>query len=154
MRHDVCLHGCFAHGAMHATPQHGYTERNEPNLSFNNGFLARLPFRMSFLRQSNAYYFPNSFHRQRTSDDLRWICKSPVLQKWYFRSLRPQLRKQLRPSKVHSYGFRKFTSTSQVIGLVRQIQFLADVWGLPLAIWESKDFWSSLIVKRRSSKSC
>ena len=66
--------------------------------------------------------------------DLRWICKSFVLQKWYLRSFRPQLRSEIRLSSVHSYGFRRFTSTSQVTGLVRQLQFLADSWNLPLAI--------------------
>ena len=63
---------------------------------------------------------------------LRWICMSPVLQKWFLRSLRPTLRKEVNHSTVHAYGFRKGTSTSQVTGLVRQLQYLADTWNLPL----------------------
>eukprot|EP00959_Pyramimonas_sp_CCMP1952_P200210 4187457-Pyramimonas_sp.AAC.1 len=37
-------------------------------------------------------------HDVRTFKDLRWICKSATLQKWFVRSLRPQLRRQMRPS--------------------------------------------------------
>ena len=45
-------------------------------------------------------------------EDLRWICKSPVLQRWYMRSLQPLLRQNMQPSKVvHSYGFRSGFST-------------------------------------------
>eukprot|EP00973_Karenia_brevis_P035896 4952642-Karenia_brevis.AAC.1 len=65
-------------------------------------------------------------------EDFRWICKSAVLQKWFLRSLRPTFRQQIKPSKVHSYGFRKHTSTAEVTGLVRELHFAADVWKLPL----------------------
>ena len=44
------------------------------------------------------------------------------------------MRQELRPFAVHSYGFRKFTSASQLNGLVRQLQFFADAWNLLLAI--------------------
>jgi len=64
--------------------------------------------------------------------DLRWICKSAVTQKWYLRALRPNLRMQMHPSPVHSYGFRKNTCASDVNGLVRELMFISRVWALPL----------------------
>ena len=42
---------------------------------------------------------------------LRWICKSSVLQKWFLHAVRPRLRKSIRPSSVHSYGFQEGAST-------------------------------------------
>lgn len=65
---------------------------------------------------------------------LRWICKSAVLQKWYLRALRPRLRDQLRLSPMHSYGFRRYTSTAEVTGLVRELLYIAHTWGLPLLL--------------------
>ena len=77
-----------------------------------------------------------SIHQRLTIDKLRSIIQSniqsTVLQKWFLRSLRPTLRQEINPSIVHSYGFRRCTSASQVTGLVRQLQFLADTWKLPL----------------------
>ena len=63
---------------------------------------------------------------------LRWICKSAVMQKWYLRALRPRLRHQLRPSYVHSYGFRKQVSTGDVTGLMRELLYLSRTWNIPL----------------------
>ena len=52
-------------------------------------------------------------------DDLRWICKSLVLQRWYMRSLQPVFRHSLQASNsVHSYGFRSGFSTSDIIRLM------------------------------------
>ncbi len=67
-------------------------------------------------------------------EGLRWICKSAVLQKWYLRALRPRLRAQLRPCRVQSYGFRRLTSTADLTGLVRELQYIARTWGYPLLI--------------------
>ena len=66
--------------------------------------------------------------------DLRWICKSAVLQKWYSRTLLPVVQKQLRPSRVHAYGFKRGSSTAHVVGLICQLIYSADVWGTPLII--------------------
>ena len=66
--------------------------------------------------------------------DLRWICKSAILQKWYMRASLPCLRNALRPSRVHAYGFKRQSNTSMVCGLIRQLLFLADSWGLPLLV--------------------
>ena len=68
------------------------------------------------------------------SDDLRWICKQAVLEKWFMRSLRPQLRKQMLPSAVHSYGFKPTCRTTYVTGIVRQLLYLASEWNLPLLV--------------------
>ena len=46
-------------------------------------------------------------HAVTTFGDFRWICKSAVVQKWFLRTLRPRLRMQMKPSSVHSYGFRR-----------------------------------------------
>ena len=70
----------------------------------------------------------------RAFHDLRWICKSAVLQKWYVRTMRPQLRSCLRPSWVHTYGFKQSCRTSNITALVRQLQYLAIGWGLPLLV--------------------
>jgi len=56
--------------------------------------------------------------------DLRWICKSAVLHKLYLRSLRTRIREELRSSAVHSYGFRRLTSTSDLTALVRDLLFV------------------------------
>jgi hypothetical protein len=70
----------------------------------------------------------------RVFGDLRWICKSSILQKWYLRALRPQLRRQIRPSWVHSYGFKRFCRTSHITSLVRQLQYISQSWGMPLLV--------------------
>ncbi len=70
----------------------------------------------------------------RTFDDIRWVCKSPVLQKWYVRSILPRIEASLRPSWVHSYGFERKSSTTFVCSLVRQLLYLSRSWGFPLLI--------------------
>ena len=70
----------------------------------------------------------------RTFGDLRWICKSSVLQKWFMRSLRPALREQVQPSRVHAFGFKPKSSSVMVTSLVRQILHLAHSWDLPCVI--------------------
>ena len=65
---------------------------------------------------------------------LRWICKSAVLQNLYLRSLRLGLRRQVRLSAVHSYGFRKCASAAQLTGLVRELLYSSAKWNLPLVV--------------------
>ena len=65
-------------------------------------------------------------------NDFRWICKSPILHQWYLRAMQHDLRSQLKPSCVHSYGFRRHTSTSDVTGLFRVLLHYASVWKMPL----------------------
>ena len=40
----------------------------------------------------------------------------------------------MKASHVHSYGFKKHSSSFLVTGLVRQILYLADVWNMPVVI--------------------
>ena len=70
----------------------------------------------------------------RAFTDLRWICKAASLQKWYIRSLRPLLRQQLRPSSVHSYGFKPACRTNHLTALVRQLLHIAASWGVGLLV--------------------
>jgi hypothetical protein len=70
----------------------------------------------------------------RTFEDLRWICKSSVLQKWYMHSIRSLLKQSLRASWVHSYGFKRHSDTAYVCSLVRQLVYIAKVWNLPLLV--------------------
>ena len=65
-------------------------------------------------------------------NDFRWICKSPVLQQWFLRALQYELRSQLRPSCVHSYGFRRHTCTSDITALFREVFHYATLWDVPL----------------------
>ena len=65
---------------------------------------------------------------------LRWICKSPVLQKWFLRSVRPRVRQKMLPSAIHSYGFREKTGAGDLTGLIRQMLYHARLWKLPLLI--------------------
>ena len=67
-------------------------------------------------------------------DSMRWICKSPLLQKWYLRSLQYGIRAQFQASHVHSYGFRPGISTSNVTGLARELLHTARAWNLPLLV--------------------
>ena len=76
---------------------------------------------------------PKSAHPTCFSQ-LRWICKSAVLQKWYLHTLRPHLRHQLRPSIIHSYGFRERTSASDLTGMVRELLHVARTWGYSLIL--------------------
>ena len=61
---------------------------------------------------------------------LRWLGKSPVLQKWFVRSLQPALTRQLRPTRVHAYGFKAGRKVTDITALVRQILHLSREWGL------------------------
>ena len=70
----------------------------------------------------------------RSFTDIRWICKSAVLQKWYIRSLMPAVHLQLMPSHVQSYGFKRGCNTMCITGIIREILYFADVWGLPLIV--------------------
>lgn len=44
------------------------------------------------------------------------------------------MRQQLRPSHVHSYGFKPTCRTSHITALVRQLQYLSARWDLPLIV--------------------
>ena len=69
--------------------------------------------------------------------DLRWICKTAVLQRWIMRSVRLQLSRHMKGSHVHSDGFRKRASASMVVSFVRQLLYLAKSWVMPLLVaWE------------------
>ena len=59
----------------------------------------------------------------------RLLCRSSICH-----ALRPSLRFQLRPSKVHSYGLSRKTSTADLNGLVRELKYAATLWGLPLVM--------------------
>ena len=72
-------------------------------------------------------------NRPSRLDQLRWVCKTPVLQKWFMSSLRPVLFRS-RSSKLHSYGFKKKCSTTMVTGLVRQLLYVSSKWGKQLLI--------------------
>ena len=57
-----------------------------------------------------------------------------MLEQLYVNSLRPQLRRELRTSSVHSYGFKPGRRTSDITALLRQLLYLADVWNQPLIL--------------------
>ena len=67
-------------------------------------------------------------------NDLRRIATSSVFQQWYLHCFRPKWRKQMRPSHLQLYGFRKRKRTDDVISLFRQLVYLSDRWGLDLYI--------------------
>ena len=48
--------------------------------------------------------------------------------------MRPELRRHLKPSAVHSYGFRARSRCQVVTALVRQLLFLAYNWNMPLLV--------------------
>eukprot|EP00973_Karenia_brevis_P073142 10159766-Karenia_brevis.AAC.1 len=66
--------------------------------------------------------------------EFRYICKSPVLQKWYLKSLVEVIQRIRRPSHVHTYGFRKGRSPMLITELFRQLLFLSHEWGPGIAI--------------------
>ncbi|CAK0847987.1 unnamed protein product [Prorocentrum cordatum] len=73
-------------------------------------------------------------HRIHELGDMRWIGKSPVLQKWFVRALRPRVRDSCRPSRVHTYGFKKCFSTADFNSVVREALYAAAVWNLPICV--------------------
>ena len=60
--------------------------------------------------------------------DLRWIAKTPVLQKWYMRSLRPQYLREVSTSPVHSYGFKIGFRTEDIGQLIKELLVNHDRW--------------------------
>ena len=66
---------------------------------------------------------PNSF------DEFRYICKSPVLQKWYLKSIVNAAQRYRKPSIVQTYGFRKGRGPMLITELVRHLLFLSHEWG-------------------------
>ena len=66
--------------------------------------------------------------------DFRYIAKTPTLQKWYLACLIKVLRRHLKPSKVHIYGFRKFCSTSMISESLRRMLHLSREWGSSIVI--------------------
>jgi len=63
-----------------------------------------------------------------TFDKLRWIAQSCVSQKWYQRTVRAQLRLELKPTKVATYGFKKHKRTTQITGIFRQVLHTANMF--------------------------
>ena len=52
---------------------------------------------------------------------LRWIAKVAVSQKWYQYAVRQQLRQQVRPIGVETYGFKPGRRTTDITGVIRQV---------------------------------
>ena len=65
---------------------------------------------------------------------LSWICKSAVLHKGYPHARMTNLSVRMRPTCVHSYGFRKRTSTSDLTGLVRELRRTVKTWAPRLIV--------------------
>lgn len=62
-------------------------------------------------------------------EEYRFICKSPVLQKWYLKSIVSAAACHRKPSLVQTYGFRKGRGPMLITELVRQLLFLSHEWG-------------------------
>lgn len=58
-----------------------------------------------------------------------WIAEASTLQKWYLRTLRPQLRSEIKPSAVLSFGFKPGMATSDITSIIREFLFNGDKWG-------------------------
>lgn len=65
---------------------------------------------------------------------FRYICKSPVLQKWYLRSVTEVIWRTRLPSRVNTYGFRRGRGPMLITELLRRILFIGHEWGPHLAI--------------------
>ena len=66
--------------------------------------------------------------------DFRYIAKTPILQKWYFRCLMTIARTAARETAVLSCGFKPGFSTMHVTELLRQVLHKSREWGFPALI--------------------
>jgi hypothetical protein len=66
--------------------------------------------------------------------EFRYICKSPVLQKWYLKSIVEVMQRTRTPSRVNTYGFRKGRGPMLITELLRRLLFLSHEWGPHVAI--------------------
>ncbi len=59
---------------------------------------------------------------------FRWIGKLSVFLKWCIQSLRPAYSMQMRPSSVHTYGFRRGRRTDDVAAVLKEVLCHASTW--------------------------
>eukprot|EP00959_Pyramimonas_sp_CCMP1952_P331242 6936479-Pyramimonas_sp.AAC.1 len=56
-----------------------------------------------------------------TFEKLQWIATSCISQKWYERACRGQLRTEVRPIPVETFGFKAGRRTTEITGAIRQV---------------------------------
>eukprot|EP00974_Lingulodinium_polyedra_P004278 402124-Lingulodinium_polyedra.AAC.1 len=60
--------------------------------------------------------------------DMRWICKTPCMQKWYLAPLTRVMNRYLTPCPVHALGFKKGMRVDYVIEIIRMCLYLSQLW--------------------------
>ena len=66
---------------------------------------------------------------QNSFDGFSYICKPPVLQQWYVKSIVNAAERYRKPSIVQTYGFRKGRSPMLITELVRHLLFFSHEGG-------------------------
>ena len=75
----------------------------------------------------------------KSFNGYRWLVKLSTFCKWYIRSIRPTLRRELKPNKVRTYGFKLKHCTLDIAFVIAHCLRHSDRWkGFHLA-WSSQD---------------
>ena len=68
--------------------------------------------------------------KPETLADFRWLGKSEVLQKLFHRMILPEYKRQLNPTCINTFGFKKGCTVDDIVGLMREIMVSHSRWKL------------------------